>query len=382
MVCQNCGHNNQPQETRCSKCGQPLPVNMEPKNFDSLYAPTAAVARDDGKTAVYVAPEDRPAQNKPAASEASRTIVKPSAQVEVAKTIVKAPVRETPAAPVPEASRTIVKPSAPVAPAPVAAAKTIVKAPVQEASVAPEASKTIVRPSAPVAAAPEAAAKTIVRSPAQEAPASPAAQTIVGEVPVEPASKTVCQTIISCPNCGYYPLLSSLTECPQCKKPIPQPDVKPAEPKPVVEEPVAPKSEETKPAVDDIYNKAKAGGKEGAQGTICRPFYLKNSVDDVKKEPQKPATFKLTLIPEDGEQVTAVTKQYEGNEVLLNRDNTEPMNMSITSKEQAEITCEDGRWFIENKSQMKTTYLAVERKVELQEGDIIILGSRRFKFEA
>lgn len=89
----------------------------------------------------------------------------------------------------------------------------------------------------------------------------------------------------------------------------------------------------------------------------------------------------LTLIPDEGEQIDSETIEYEGKNIVLNRANTEKANHTITSREQAVIINEEGRWFIENHSEMCSTYFEVNRKLELRDGDIIMLGDRRFKFE-
>ena len=66
---------------------------------------------------------------------------------------------------------------------------------------------------------------------------------------------------------------------------------------------------------------------------------------------------------------------------MLNRANTDPNNQSITSKEQAVLTFEDGAWYLEDRSDQKTTYVHAGRKTRLESGDIIILGNRRFEFK-
>ena len=80
--------------------------------------------------------------------------------------------------------------------------------------------------------------------------------------------------------------------------------------------------------------------------------------------------------------MTPVTNDYEGTSIILTRENTEANNRTITSREQAELIHEDGKWFILNKSELGSTYLKVSRKLELHQGDEILMGDRRFKFEA
>lgn len=71
---------------------------------------------------------------------------------------------------------------------------------------------------------------------------------------------------------------------------------------------------------------------------------------------------------------------YSGDIIALNRANTDPDNMAITSKEQAVLTKENGKWYIQDCSSQKTTFVLVRDKVELKPGDIILLGDRRFEF--
>jgi pSer/pThr/pTyr-binding forkhead associated (FHA) protein len=73
-------------------------------------------------------------------------------------------------------------------------------------------------------------------------------------------------------------------------------------------------------------------------------------------------------------------QEYEGSEVVLKRDNTDANNPSITSRQQAVITHKDGVWYIEDKSEQKTTFVQASRKVELHDGDLILLGNRLFEF--
>ena len=98
-------------------------------------------------------------------------------------------------------------------------------------------------------------------------------------------------------------------------------------------------------------------------------------------KPQNGASCYLTPIAWEDENITPETIKYSGNSIVLNRDNTDPDNYSITSKEQAVLTYEDDNWFIEDKSQMQTTYIHVSKKTKLEDGAIIILGNRRFTFK-
>ena len=74
--------------------------------------------------------------------------------------------------------------------------------------------------------------------------------------------------------------------------------------------------------------------------------------------------------------------EYEGKSIILNRENTEVSNRTITSKEQAEIVFEDGYWYLLDRSELRTTFIQANRKIEIIPDDIIVLGDRRFIFES
>ena len=78
--------------------------------------------------------------------------------------------------------------------------------------------------------------------------------------------------------------------------------------------------------------------------------------------------------------VEAVELDLDNGEMVLTRDNTEPGNPSITSKEQAVVSHADGHWYIENRSEQNTTFVMARDKIELHNGDIILLGNRMFEF--
>lgn len=102
-------------------------------------------------------------------------------------------------------------------------------------------------------------------------------------------------------------------------------------------------------------------------------------VHRLKEKEEKPKCA-LEMVIEEDENTTPITNEYEGASIILNRDNTEADNRTITSKEQAELTYEDGKWYIINKSQFGSTYIVANRKMEIMPDDIIILGDRKFKF--
>lgn len=89
----------------------------------------------------------------------------------------------------------------------------------------------------------------------------------------------------------------------------------------------------------------------------------------------------LRPIAWEGESVNYNPVTYTGDTIILNRANTDANNNSITSREQAILTCEDGEWYIENRSDLRTTFIRVNGRIKLNDGDIIVLGNREFEFK-
>ncbi len=91
-------------------------------------------------------------------------------------------------------------------------------------------------------------------------------------------------------------------------------------------------------------------------------------------------SFILSPVKRNGERKQPDDIEMEGEEVILNRYNTDPGNLSITSRAQAIITRKDEKWYIEDRSEQKTTFVQASTPQELHNGDIILLGNRLFVF--
>lgn len=96
---------------------------------------------------------------------------------------------------------------------------------------------------------------------------------------------------------------------------------------------------------------------------------------------EKAGEFKLVPISEETGKPEGDELAFDGNEVVLNRDNTDPKNTTITSQEQACLSFENGKWCIEDRSEYKTTFVQASRKIELQQGDLILVGNQLYRFE-
>lgn len=91
--------------------------------------------------------------------------------------------------------------------------------------------------------------------------------------------------------------------------------------------------------------------------------------------------FTLMMMPDEDENFVPYAAKHEGHEVILNRSNTEATNKTITGKEQARLVNINNKWFIEDRSEMKTTFVRSSHPIELHSGDLILMGDRVFRFD-
>lgn len=180
-----------------------------------------------------------------------------------------------------------------------------------------------------------------------------------------------------CPKCGY-PLRPDTDKCPNCRFQIkaaaPEAAPEAAAPAPASET-TGSMAPETPAAAPDFKRQATVGVQEGfRQPAPAFSGTVNPLVQRIIPE------FTLTLQPRDGEHISNDRLEFEGESVSLNRDNVDPGNNSITSKEQARIVFEDGKWYVEDKSAFKTTFVQAGRKTEIKNGDTILMGSRMVVF--
>ena len=72
--------------------------------------------------------------------------------------------------------------------------------------------------------------------------------------------------------------------------------------------------------------------------------------------------------------------ELKGDYNELNRGNLDPDNFTISQNLQAILTCKNGKWYIKDQSHYKTTYVLASEEMPLKNGDVILMGSRRFVF--
>ena len=183
----------------------------------------------------------------------------------------------------------------------------------------------------------------------------------------------------TCPHCGYV-FAEEKQETPVDKEPEllqqkeqqPAPESAPEAPKPTIKTCAFCKS----PVSEAAQYCSNCGAslmreRRFADGTI-NPW--------IRAEQIQMPECSLVLVAENDESINDSPICFSGHVIQLNRGNTEPVNQTITSKTQAELSFEDGKWYLQDKSALKTTYLYAGDKIELKQGNIIVLGNRSFKF--
>lgn len=182
--------------------------------------------------------------------------------------------------------------------------------------------------------------------------------------------------ISRCPKCDF-PLRPDAMVCPNCNTPV-QGNEQSAASKPI-------KQSNHRPTVIGFED-------ENSENTFGDGVQFATS--DQKEKPKSPykgtvnpyiqkmleTEFTLKPIKKENEKHQPEELTFSGDEVILNRKNLEQNNFSITSRTQATITAEDGKFYIVDGSDFKTTFVQAKNKTELHDGDIILMGDRMFEF--
>ena len=125
----------------------------------------------------------------------------------------------------------------------------------------------------------------------------------------------------------------------------------------------------------------KKGGTIPFTAAVLQPM-ASGDVDKTQPIYTNEKTFILRRLTENNSiDVNRQPLVFDGDDQLLNRGNLDPENMTITSKAQAEVRFEDGQWWLEDKSVLRTTFIQVNKKIRISKGDIIVMGNRRYLFD-
>jgi hypothetical protein len=125
---------------------------------------------------------------------------------------------------------------------------------------------------------------------------------------------------------------------------------------------------------------------KGTVGVFSQASNHQATIDPYRVKENK-ACF-LELVNRDGEEnaipdIEQTILEFSNEDeapIELNREKLDPDNFTITSKVQAELSYKNGKWYLQDKSTLNTTFIRVAERTELKEGDIILMGDRKFIF--
>lgn len=157
-----------------------------------------------------------------------------------------------------------------------------------------------------------------------------------------------------CPNCGY-PVWNDMSICPQCKFPLQQ---------------ALGNSEEQNDKTNGTDGNSKPD--ELSMKKTINPYISAKKDEVVKQGPS--LTLSVQRGSDGGDSGQPQNQTFFGNEIRLNKQATE-----VTGKEETQvvITLEDGQWYIEDKGNLKKTFVLAVRKMPIQEGDILLINDRQ-----
>lgn len=94
-------------------------------------------------------------------------------------------------------------------------------------------------------------------------------------------------------------------------------------------------------------------------------------------ESQTP-TFRIGTCDAKGEMSNS--KEFTTQDIKLGRNELYEGDNHI-SREHIHIVNEGGRWYVEDISSTHQTFLALKGKMQIEDGDVLVIGNRFFKFE-
>lgn len=165
---------------------------------------------------------------------------------------------------------------------------------------------------------------------AQQAEPAPRPTRIVNSADLQnPAAlnATVAQAPKSCPHCGY-PVVGNFTSCPNCGTSLGAAQT-------AIQQPVQKVAEDLGLDIAEEVKCEKCGTMVSLDFSFCPKCGERIHLPTVRAikhkpvappEPPKPKCH-LTIIPEEGEITEPFTNDYEGDSIILNRENTEKDNL-------------------------------------------------------
>lgn len=119
---------------------------------------------------------------------------------------------------------------------------------------------------------------------------------------------------------------------------------------------------------------------ETIRGASAAPPAPQETIDPYRIQTPPPKEFFLQRLDEKDTAPVTLSFTAPDEFVEFNRANLDAENRTITSKVQARVTFSDGKWHIIDCSEKKSTFIRVAEQHELKDGDILVIGNKRFIF--
>ena len=190
--------------------------------------------------------------------------------------------------------------------------------------------------------------------------------------------------LVECPYCNY-PANRLVEDCPSCGKPMKAEEVGQGE---VGQGPKSERrqrsDEEGRRRSDGAGEAARSGeaANTGGIGERTRPMRAE-TIDPFRNRQIVRTTQQEMVLEKVGrpdETSELIKFKAAGDQVTVNRANLDEGNFTITGKIQATFTFRDNKWWLQDASELKTTFIQVKEPRELKDGDIVLMGDRRFIF--
>lgn len=209
--------------------------------------------------------------------------------------------------------------------------------------------------------------------------------------PSRSRSEVQMSSQVFCPGCGY-PLSEGVTVCPNCGTAA------------VAAEPAPSQYSKTVRVLPENFVADEKPRQENLKATVREiPQHLLDNTKTVRVLPEEllqddaPAPVSASapepapapvpapafrLVPMDNfDGQTPVALSFSGETVALGRKDIVAGDASISEDVQAAFEFADGQWAVSDKSGKASTYVCSSRRIQLQSGDIVVIGNRRFIFE-
>lgn len=177
------------------------------------------------------------------------------------------------------------------------------------------------------------------------------------------------------PDCGFINIAPRIT-CIKCQRELYDANAENNQPPLTPNEPIPKKVEEIETTNEEEVETAEKPSSK-------TPNYMK-TIDPYRMRVSRNQKCYMHLVPKMNETIVsgkgAEFELLANESVELNRDNIDQTNTSITSKVQAELSYENGRWFLIDRSEQQTTFIQVSEKIEIKDGDMILMGDRKLIF--